>query len=390
MSDEAMTVYYEPADGKPYSGSLRVRAVASPADLAADLAAHPATSLVVLGPGVAIDEAVAIAAYERLHRPVLGVVLLREEVALDVLAEAMRAGVREVVAAGDAAATDDACARSLELSRQLGAAGAVAEPAQARIITVFAGKGGIGKSTVATNLAATLADGGRRRVCLVDLDLQFGDIGILLQLVPERGIADAIAMAGRLDAQALKSLITPYRPGIDVLLAPAGPAEGDHVTRDLVREVLAVARSAYDFIVIDTAPYVSDQLLTALDLTDWFVVVITPDLPTLKNVRLTVDMFDLLEYPKERRLTVLNRADSEVGLSVADIEKAVGSPMSVLMPSSRDVPLSVNRGVPLAIDKPAHPVSQAIRRLADRCAGGEAPTAAAPRRRSLRLFGRKG
>jgi pilus assembly protein CpaE len=385
-----MTVYYEPPDGKPYAGTLRVRAVTSRAELAADLAAHPATSLVVLGAGVAIGEAVAIAAYERLHRPALGVVLLREEVALDVLAEAMRSGVREVVAAGDAAAADDACARSLELSRQLGAAGAAAEPAQARIITVFAGKGGIGKSTVATNLAATLADGGRRRILLVDLDLQFGDIGILLQLVPERGIADAIPMAGRLDAQALRSLITAYRPGIDVLLAPAGPAEGDHVTRDLVREVLTVARSAYDFIVVDTAPYVSDQLLTALDLTDWFVVVITPDLPTLKNVRLTIDMFDLLEYPKERRLTVLNRADSDVGLSVADIEKAIGSAMSVLMPSSRDVPLSVNHGVPLAIDKPAHPVSQAIRRLADRCAGGETPAAAAPRRRSLRLFGRKG
>jgi pilus assembly protein CpaE len=385
-----VSVYCEPDGGQPYPGDLPVRVVASPTELAADLTAHPGTSLVVLGPTVAIGAAVAFAAHERLHRPALGVVLLRDEVALDVLAEAIRAGVREVVAVGDPAAADDACARSLELSRRLGAAAPETEPAQARIVTVFAGKGGVGKSTVATNLAVTLTDGGRRRVLLVDLDLQFGDIGILLQLVPERGITDAIAMAGRLDTEALRSLITPHRPGMDALLAPAGPAEGDHVTRDLVREVLTVARSAYDFIVIDTAPYVSDQLLTALDVTDWFVLVVTPDLPTLKSVRLTLDMFDLLEYPKERRLTLLNRADSEVGLSVADIEKAVGSPMSVLMPSSRDVPLSVNRGVPLAVDKPTHPVSQAIRQLADRCAGGGADAGGAPRRRGLRLFGRRG
>jgi pilus assembly protein CpaE len=309
---------------------------------------------------------------------------------VELLTEAIRAGVREVVAADDRTAVDDACARSLDLSRRLSAALPAAEPAQARIVTVFAGKGGVGKSTVATNLAATLADGGRRRVCLVDLDLQFGDVGILLQLVPERGITDAIPMAGRLDAAALQSLITPYRPGLDVLLAPTGPAEGDHVSRDLVREVLTVARSAYDFIVVDTAPYVTDQLLTTLDVTDWFVLVVTPDLPTLKSVRLTLDMFELLDYPKERRLMLLNRADSDVGLTVAEIEGAVGCPMSVLMPSSRDVPLSVNRGVPLAVDKPAHPVSQAIRRLADRCAGTDGATARPARRRGLRLFGRRG
>lgn len=384
---DTVIVYCEPDGAKPYPGCLPVRTVAALAELPADLAAHPGTCLVVLGPTVPMAQAVEFAAHERLHRPALGVVLLRDEVDLDVLAEAIRAGVREVVAIDDPAAVDDACTRSVELSHRLGAVAPGAEQTQARIITVFAGKGGVGKSAVATNLAATLTDGGRRRVLLVDLDLQFGDIGILLQLVPEHSLADAIAMAGRLDAEALRSLITAYRPGMDALLAPAGPAEGDHVSRELVREVLTVARSAYDFIVIDTAPYVSDQLLTALDVTDWFVLVITPDLPTLKSARLTVDMFDLLEYPKDRRLMLLNRADSEVGLSVADIEKAVGSPMTVLLPSSREVPVSVNRGVPLSIEKPGHPVSQAIRQLAQRCGGGADETHR-PWRRGLRLFGR--
>ena len=87
---------------------------------------------------------------------------------------------------------------------------------------------------------------------------------------------------------------------------------------------------------------------------DRFVLLVTPDLPTLKSVRLTQDMFELLEYPKERRLAVLNRADSDVGLTIADVETAVGAPMAVQIPSSRDVPVSVNRGVPLTVDDPKH------------------------------------
>ncbi len=385
-----MTVYCEPPGGRPYPGKLALRTVSAPEDLAADMAAHPGTCLIVLGPTVPLDEGLAFTARQRVQQPAIGVVLLRDHIAVDVLAEAMRAGVREVVTVTDPDAADDACTRSLEISRRLGVVLPDAEPAQARIITVFAGKGGVGKSTIATNLAAVLADGGHRRVCLVDLDLQFGDVGILLQLAPERTITDATPMAGRLDAAALQSLITAYRPGLDTLLAPAGPADGDHVTRDLVREVLTVARLAYDVIVIDTAPYVSDQLLAALDVTDRFVLVMTPDLPTLKSTRLTLDMFELLEYPHERRLTVLNRADSDVGLSAPEIEKALGSSMSVLVPSSRDVPLSVNRGVPLAVDSPAHPVSQAIRRLADQCTGGGSDVHRTPRRRRFRLFTRKG
>jgi len=392
-----MTIYCEPgapalaADGAPAG---RVHAVDGVGAADAALAADPQARLVVIGSGIALAEALAFAARQRILRPTLGVVLLRAHVAVDVLAEAIRAGVREVVPDGDPPALRLACERSLEVSRQLGAAapaGAAdaARAPQGRIVTVFAGKGGCGKSTVATNLAVTLAAGGRNRVLLVDLDLQFGDVGIMLQLTPERNIADAIAMAGRLDADGLRSLLTKYRPGVDTLLAPAGPAEGDHVGRDLITELLGVAREVFDFIVVDTPPFFSDQVLAALDVTDRFVLVVTPDLPTLKSVRLTLEMFELLGYPAQRRIALLNRADSQVGLSVSDIEKAVSVPMSVLMPSSRDVPVSVNRGVPLAVDKPGHPVSRAVRDLAERCAGGALAGAAAPKS-GWRVFGRRG
>jgi len=194
-------------------------------------------------------------------------------------------------------------------------------------------------------------------------------------------------MAGRMDEPGLRSLVTPYRPGIDVLLAPSSPAEGEHVRRELVVELLDVARPLYDFIVVDTPALVTDQVLAALDVSDWLVPIVTPDLPTLKNVRLTVEMFEMLDYPREQRLLVFNRADTQVGLTDADVEEAIGMPFAVRVPSSRDVPISVNRGEPLYVLQPMHPVSRAIRQLADRCAGTEE----APKRRRGILAGlRKG
>ncbi|HET9517715.1 MAG TPA: hypothetical protein VFO77_08330, partial [Actinoplanes sp.] len=151
--DAIVSVYYEPVGGRPYPGAWALRAVSSADELTADLAARPDTCLIVLGPTVPFDEAVAFAARHRLQHPTAGLVLLRDEIRIDVLAEAMRAGIREVVAVTEAETADAACARSVELSLRLGAALPAAGPAEAQVVTVFAGKGGVGKSTVATNLA---------------------------------------------------------------------------------------------------------------------------------------------------------------------------------------------------------------------------------------------
>lgn len=357
--------------------------------LDAHLTRNPETLLVIIGATVDLDEALTFAAYQRVQRPLLGVLLLQNGLQPDVLARAMRAGVREVVEELDVEGIRNSAARSVDVSKALSATmrAASGETPRAKVVTVFAGKGGCGKSVVATNLAAALsAADPRRRVLLVDLDLQFGDVAIMLQLPPARGIADAIGMAGRVDEAGLRSVLTPYRPGLDVLLAPASPAEGEHVSPELVTEVLETARGMYDFVVVDTPPFVTDQLLAALDQSDWFVPIVTPDLPTLKSVRLTVEMLDLLEYPRERRLVVFNRADSQVGLTVDDVEEAVGANLSVHMPSSRDVPVSVNRGLPITFDQPDHPVSAAMRRLADRCAG---TTSVRPGKRRMFSLGRK-
>jgi pilus assembly protein CpaE len=374
-----MTLYYEPDPERAAQlGDLlgeEFRGASSLAELTQYVVIDRMVQLVVIGPGVSLNEALAFTKQQRLIRPTLGVVLVRDQLDVTALAEAIRVGVREVVDSGDGMGIHAACVRSLDVSRQFqpaapAAPAAVLAPAesverQGKLVTVFAGKGGCGKSTVSTNLAVALAAGGARKVCLIDLDLSFGDIAIMLQLVPERSMVDAVSMAGRLDETGLRSLLTSYAPGVDTLLAPAGPAEGERVNRELVAEILELARKYFDFLVIDTPPFFSDQVIAALDMSDYFVLIATPDVPSLKNLRLTLDMFDLLEYAKDRRIMVLNRADARVGLTQADIERVVRSPIIGHVPSTRDVPVAINRGVPIMVEDPNHPVSRAIREIAE-------------------------
>jgi pilus assembly protein CpaE len=396
-----VTLYYEPDPDRArelvalLGGAPRLaRSLGELADLAHAGLAGP---LVVLGPGVALADALAFAERERLST---GVVLLRDSVDVTVLGGAIKAGIREVVDACDGPAIRAACARSLEVSRQLdgrasGSGGIGALPdgtaREGKLVTVFAGKGGCGKSTVATNVAVALAAGGARRVCLVDLDLSFGDVAIMLQLVPERSMVDAVPMVGRLDETGLRSLLTPFAPGVSTLLAPAGPADGERVTRELVAELLGVARRMFDFIVVDSPPFFSDQVLAALDDSDHYVLIATPDIPSLKNLRLTLDMFDLLEYAKDRRIVVLNRADSRVGLTESDIERVIRAPIRTYIPSTKDVPVSINKGMPLMVESPGHPVSRALRELAEQHigAGEPVPVPARKSKFSLRFGGGK-
>jgi pilus assembly protein CpaE len=362
-----MTILFEPhrRDAQQLAVLLGsdVHVASAGPDLAQMLRQYPNEMLVVIGPGVDLELALAVAAEYRVSRPAMGVILVRDRLDVGLLGEAIRSGVREAVAANDPAGLLAACARSLDVSRQMApiTRNQVSGSAfNARIITVFAAKGGCGKTTLATNIAVALAAGGAHRVGLIDLDLAFGDVAIMLQLVPERSLADAVGL-GEVDETAIRALITPYAPGLDTLLAPAGPAEAERVSQGLVADVLRTARGMFDYLVVDTPPQFTDHVLTALDASHVHVLVTTPDIPSLKNLRIALDTFDLLDLPKESRLIVLNRSDAKVGLTATDIERVIRVPITAHVPSSRDVPVSINRGVPIMVDNPQHPVSKAIR-----------------------------
>jgi Flp pilus assembly CpaE family ATPase len=327
----------------------------------------PTETLVVIGPEMEINEALAFAARLRLSRPAVGVVLTREHVNVALLSAALQSGVRDVVLAGDHAALAAACRRSREVSRRLLAVNAgqdaVAAP-DGQIVTVFAAKGGCGKTTVAINLSVALARGTGKRVCVVDLDLSFGDVAVSVQLDPARTVVDALPMAGHLDTTGAASLLTRYRPGLEMLLAPVTPGDAEKVPPALVGELLVVLRGMFDFVVVDTPAQFSEHVLTAMDASVQHVLLTTPDVPAVKNLRVALDMLDLLSYPREIRSVVLNRSDSRVGLSLEDVERVVRSPIAAQIPSSRAVPISINAGTPITLASSGHPVSQAITRFA--------------------------
>lgn len=349
----------------------------------------PTETLVVIGPEAEGNDALAFAAHLRLARPAVGVVLARDYVNVALLSRALQAGVRDVVLAGDHAALNVACRRSRELSRQLVAASTASDAPgrpDGRIVTVFAAKGGCGKTTLSINLAVALARGTGQRVCVVDLDLAFGDVAVSVQLDPARTIVDALPMAGHLDITGAASLLTRYRPGLEMLLAPVTPGDAEKVPPALVGELLAVLRGMFDYVVVDTPAQFSEHVLTAMDTSAHLVLLTTPDVPAVKNLRVALDMMDLLSYPREIRSVVLNRSDSRVGLNLADVERVVRSPIAAQVPSSRAVPISINTGTPITLASSGHPVSQAItsfarQRLLDATAASPAAPQAKPRRR---------
>lgn len=331
---------------------------------------HPGEEAVVLGPTVDINAALALAEAMRVSRPGLAVILVRRRVDTSILTEALRAGVFEVVEERDLARLNAAVLRARELARKLRASGGHTpteeSPGRGRLITVFSAKGGCGKTTLATNLAAALADRGRREVCLVDLDLAFGDVAIALQLFPAHTIADAVPLANSLDVSAVTSLLTPHSPGLTTLVAPIEPGTAESIPSTLVAGILTILKQQYDFVVVDTPPAFDDHVLAAFDQSDLVALLATLDIPALKNLKLTLETLDLLNYPRERWRLVLNRADSKVGLAINEVEKTLKAPIAAQIPSSRDVPASINRGVPIVLDDPRHPVSTAIKTFAER------------------------
>ena len=233
-----------------------------------------------------------------------------------------------------------------------------------RILTVFAAKGGCGKTTLATNLAVVLNAAGARRVCLVDLDLASGDVASMLALEPDRSLVDAVG-AGPLDAATVSSLVTPVWPSLDCILAPAAPGGAAEVPSSLVEELLAILPSMYDYVVVDTPAQFSAHVLAALDSSHQHVLLTTPERPALQNLRLTLDMLDMLGYRRESRSVVLNRCDSRVGLTADDVEKAIKHSIAGELPSGWDVSASINHGVPLTAAAPGHRFSLAVNRFVE-------------------------
>jgi pilus assembly protein CpaE len=326
--------------------------------------------VVVFGPTYAeTDALVRIEAFTR-SRPEVAAVLVVEQLSTQTLQQALRAGVRDVVSSpSDTAQLTEAVARVAAsitpMTPARGTPQAGSPPEGGKVITVFSTKGGAGKSVVASNLAVSLAKRTEGVVVLVDADLQFGDIAVMLKLTPQHTIVDAVTSMDRLDVNLLQQLLIKHQQsGVMVLPAPLEPAFADQVSAADVTKIVHLLRSFADYIVIDTPAQFNDVVLNLLEETDHILLVAGMDIPNIKNVKLGLQTLRLLNIPMAKLKLVLNRANSKVKLDVSEVEKALTIRADILVPSDIVVPQSVNKGVPAVLDSPRSGVARALEDLA--------------------------
>jgi pilus assembly protein CpaE len=328
------------------------------------MAAERDRSEVLLAFTPTIAEVLELLVQSRKTRPEMGIVVGIPGPANGALGEALMAGAHEIVILpAERAAVQKAVARVSTAAQTDGAV-----DARSPLIAVLGPKGGVGKTTVATNLATTLAAAGRR-VLLVDLDLQFGDVGLVLGVPPDRTIHDLVTSQGRLDGESLAGFIGRTADGVDVLLAPARPDQAEAVTSERLGEVLDVATREYDAVVIDTPPAFTSATITAVDRAQHLVMVGSLDLPGLKNMKVGLETLDLMGVDRGRILTVLNRANSKVGLLGHEVKQVLGGTPDVSIPSDRALPRSTNSARAIVAADPRSAPAKALRALGQRIAG---------------------
>ena len=339
-------------------------------DLASRLGSIPV--VIVLGPSFAGSPELAAVEQLLAARRDVGAIMVTNELSTEMLQRALRSGVKDVLQAPvEPVQLAEAVARvasGLVMAAPVPVAPGVIEGdgELGRVITVFSTKGGAGKSVVATNLAVTLARRAPRPVVLVDADLQFGDIAVMLKLSPQHTIVDAVSALDRLDMPLLQSLLIDHESsGLKVLPAPLEPAFADQIGAPEMVRIVEMLRTFCSFVIIDTPAYFNDVVLGLIEVSDDVLLVAGMDIPNIKNVKIGLQTLRLLNTPMDKLRLVLNRANSKVKLDVGEVERTLGIQAQSLIPSDVVVPQAVNKGEPVVLSAPRSGVTQAINQLAD-------------------------
>jgi len=270
------------------------------------------------------------------------------------------------------------------------------QPQRGKIITFFSPKGGVGRTTIATNLAVALHQSTGQPVALVDGSLPFGDIAVILNMSPKaKTIADLVGSFDQVDAEVLESVLVPHSTGIKVLLAPPTPEAAELITGPNIKKILETLRGSYAYVVVDTWPSFQEQVLTMLDVADVILTLMTLEITSLKNVRVFMEIAEKLGYDEHKVQLVANRNDSSGGIKASDVESSLARKIPhTIVSDGRALVLAVNRGVPFVISHRDSQVAKDIFTLADKLSGaGENAGAAAATpqkaasKQGLRLFG---
>ncbi len=339
--------------------------------------------VLVLGPSLASASGIESVAGLLGGHSELGTILVTDELTTELLQTALRAGVKDVLAAP--VETVNLVAAVERVADTLGSVSAAradayeagfeqrgrddnAEPRgeSGQVITVFSTKGGAGKSMLAANLAVVLARRSEKPVVLVDADLQFGDVAVMLKLAPQHTIVDAVASLDRLDPSLLTQFLMKHEPsGLLILPAPLEPSFADQISAAEMVQIVTLLRTFCEFVVIDTPAYFNEVVLGLIEESDEVLLIAGMDIPNIKNVKIGLQTLRLLNVPMAKLHLVLNRANSKVKLDVSEVERTLQIKAESLIPSDVVVPQSVNKGTPVVLDSPKSGVAKAIEQLAN-------------------------
>jgi pilus assembly protein CpaE len=347
--------------------------------------------MVLIGPSYGTDG--AMDEIRSLHNqdPSLVLMLVAEEVTADLLRKGMRAGVSDVLDMPLDEAKIEAAIEQFAhdvLRRQSSTSVTTSAPSprrdQGRIITITSAKGGSGKTVLATNLALVLNRIPDTKVCLVDADLQFGDVCLVLQLEPRFTMVNAAHELHQLDGELLDSLLTEHPSGLKVLAAPLEPAFADDITTAGLMQMLDVLREGYDYIIVDTAAMLDELILSLIEKSDDILMLVDMDLPSVKNAKLALETLRLLKFSTSNVQLVMNRSNSKAKLDNKEIEGALKMDIAASIPSDAVVAASVNEGRPVVETDPKSKVAKGFESVAELIAG-KIPEATG----KSGLFGRK-
>jgi pilus assembly protein CpaE len=337
-------------------------------------------SIVLLAASIIGLDAISVVEEVRLNSPDSAVIVLVDEPDLDLIRRLMRSGARDCIVRPvkeDLLGTVRTVHETMQKQRDAVAAASVPQAQQGQIIAIYSPQGGAGKSMLAANLSVALAKaltGSKERVVLMDLNLQFGDLDLMLNLNPVNTIA-GLAQKGHtgVDSELVEQYLTTHEEsGLKILVAPSTPQYAESVTVYTVEQVIEALREVYNYVIIDTPSQLQDTTLSALDAANTILLVTSLDLLALHKTRTALDMLRQL-YPVEKIQIVLNRANSEVGITVQDVESALGAPLRVQIPSDgRLVVTSVNEGKPFVLSSPTTVIARRIQALAAEILGREA------------------
>jgi pilus assembly protein CpaE len=325
----------------------------------------PSGAIIALGANS--DQAIKLIQKLNSERPSTAIISAAQNASADLMLQSLRAGAREFhqlpISAEEQNTVLDRvsefCAGQVEAPKRKG-----------RMVAIFSSKGGCGTSFIATNLAASTA----ARTVLVDLNLQAGDLPLLLGLDPKYSIADMVENRARLDDALIASFVTPYSSKLSLLAAPKEADAADEIVPEHVFQVLQRLRESYEYIVLDPQHTFDAITLAALDQSDEIVLVLTLDIPAIRSTQRALAIFDRLGYPRKKIRIVVNRWSKQIDLDLRQVEKFLGEPVIGFVPSDYQTAVtSINLGCPLVQSEPNSKIAVEIKRIAQTIAGGAIP-----------------